>query len=82
MGTGDVRNPTGSPGPAGCGRAERPQKYSSVRREGSGTCTVVRGKGEGWGGEERDRHHEKFDEGPRVSTKAVGLKDRGQEPRD
>ena len=36
----------------------------------------------GRGGEERDGHHEKFDEGPRVATKDVGLKDRGQEPKD
>ena len=39
-------------------------------------------RGRGGGGAERDRHHEKFDEEPRVLTKAVGLKDRGQEPRD
>ena len=31
---------------------------------------------------ERDRNHEKLDEGPRVSKKFAGLKDRGQEPRD
>ena len=36
----------------------------------------------GGGGAERDGHHEKLDEGPRVSTKAIGLKYRGQEPRD
>ena len=36
----------------------------------------------GGGVVERDGHNEKFDEGPRVSTKAVGLKDQGQEPRD
>ena len=51
-----VMNPTGRPGPAGWGRAERPQKYSSVRREGIGTRTVVRGKGEG--GTDRDGHHD------------------------
>ena len=45
-GTG-VRKPTGKPGPAGCGQAERPRSYSSVRSEGSGTRTVVPGKGEG-----------------------------------
>ena len=78
MGTGDVRKPTGRPGPAGCGRAERPRKYSSVRREGSGTRTIVRGKG--GGGAERDGHQE-IDEGPRVSTNVVGIKDRGQAPR-
>ena len=33
------------------------------------------------GGAERDGHQEKFDEGPRVSATAAGLKDQGQEPR-
>ena len=32
--------PTGRPGPAGQGRAERPQKYFSVRRESIGTRMV------------------------------------------
>ena len=41
---------------------ERPQNYSSVRREGGGTRTVVRGKGEG-GGAARDRHQENSDKG-------------------
>ena len=37
----------------------------------------------GRGGEgERDGHHKNIDEGPRVSTKDVGLKDRGQKHRD
>ena len=49
-GTGDVRKPTERPSPAICGRAEQPQKYSSVRREGSGTRTVVQVKREGGGG--------------------------------
>ena len=39
--------PTGRPGPAGQGRAERPQKYSSVRRESIGKRMVVQGKGLG-----------------------------------
>ena len=43
--------PTGRPGPAGQGRAERPRKYSSVRRESRGTSTFVRGKGEEGGGQ-------------------------------
>ena len=51
-GTG-VRKPKGRPGPEGCGRAERPRKYSSVHREGSGTRTVVQGKGGGGGSERR-----------------------------
>ena len=33
--------------PTGSGRAGRPRKYSPVGREGIGTSTVVRGKGEG-----------------------------------
>ena len=32
----------------------RPHKYSSVSREGIGTSTVVRVKGEGGGGADRD----------------------------
>ena len=42
---------------------ERPRKYSSVRREGSGTRTVVWGKGEGGGGAVREGQQENFDEG-------------------
>ena len=34
----------------------------------------------GGGGADRDGHHE-INEGPRVSTNVVGLKDRGQAPR-
>ena len=46
---GDRRQkPPGQPGPAG--RA-CPRNYSPVRREGGGTRTVVRGKGEGGGGQ-------------------------------
>ena len=41
-------------GPAGRGRAGRPRKHSSVRRESGGKRTVVRGKGEGGGGGERE----------------------------
>ena len=70
-GTG-VRKPTGRPGPAGCGRAERPRKYSSVHREGSGTRTVVRGKGEEGGSVVRDGHQENFDEGQVCRKKPSG----------
>ena len=45
-------------GPVGWGRVERPRKYSPVRREASGTSTVVRGKGEGVGGTDRDGNNE------------------------
>ena len=55
---------------AGQGRAERPQKYSPVRRESRGTRSVVRGKGEGVGGGiQRDRHR-RICEGSRASKKA------------
>ena len=37
----------------------RPQKYSPVGREGIGTSTVVRGKGEGGGGAEERRAPQK-----------------------
>ena len=37
--------------PTGRGPAGRPRNYSPVGREGSGTSTVVRGKGEGEGGQ-------------------------------
>ena len=39
------RKPPGRPGLAGRGY-ERPRNYPPVRREGGGTRTVVRGKGE------------------------------------
>ena len=78
MGTG-VRKPTGRPGPAGCGRAERPQKYSSLHKEGSGTRTVVQGKGEGvGGGAVRDGHQEKFNEGQEFRQKPSGLNIEGR----
>ena len=53
------RRSTG-PGPGettGRGQAGRPQKYSPVGREGIGTSTVVRGKGEG-GGADRDEQQD------------------------
>ena len=40
-----VEQPPGRPGPAGHGRTERSRKYASVRRERTGTSTVVQGKG-------------------------------------
>ena len=48
------KQPAGRPGPAGQGSAERPRKYSPVRRESRGTRTVVRVKGEGGGGADRE----------------------------
>ena len=42
----------------------RPRNYSPVRREGGGTRTVVRGKGDGGrGGAARGGHQENSDEG-------------------
>ena len=35
----------------------RPRKHSSVSREDIGTSMVVHVKGEGWGGSDRDGHH-------------------------
>ena len=51
--------------------------YSSIRREGIGTCTVVQGKG--GGGSDRETGTTSIDEGPRASTKVsiVGLKEFG-----
>ena len=46
-----------------------------------GHIRLYRERGRG-GRAERDGHHGKFDEGPRVLTRAVRLKDLGQEPRD
>ena len=48
------KQPAGRPGPEGQGSAERPQKYSPVRRESRGTRSVVRGKGEVGGAEGRE----------------------------
>ena len=63
----------------GRGRAAgRPRKYSPVGREGIGTSTVVRGKGEGGGGEERDGHHET--ERTKSSERIVGRKIRAGNP--
>ena len=39
------KQPAGRLGPAEQGSAERPRKYSPIRRESRGTRTVVRGKG-------------------------------------
>ena len=48
------KQPEGQPVPAGQGSAERPRKYSPVRRESKGTRSVVRGKGEGGGGQKKN----------------------------
>ena len=54
--------PPGRPVPAGQGRAGRPRKHSSVRRDSRGKRTVVRGKGEGvGGGRKRDGHHARLE---------------------
>ena len=53
-----VRRVQGQGEPMGRGRAGRPRKYSPVGREGIGTSTVVRGKGEGGRGADRDEHQD------------------------
>ena len=54
--------------------AGRPRKYSPVSSGGIGTSTVIRGRGEGGGGE-RETGTTNINEGSRVSTKVVRLKD-------
>ena len=49
--------------------AHFPRNYSPVRREGGGTRTVVRGKGEG-GGAARDGHQENSDKGGGIASLA------------
>ena len=57
------KQPAERPGPAEQGSAERPRKYSPVRRESRGTRSVVQGKGEGGGGGRQRDGHRKNREG-------------------